>query len=153
MKKLIVGAALGSMLIAGTANAQQRDPVQSAIKYRQAVYTLVGAHFGPIGAMMRGNVDFNIDEVRANAASLAGVVPLALNAFKIESLADNSDALPGIWQNQADFDEKMSALQMAVPAFAEAAASASGADDLREAFGAVGSACRGCHEEYRADDD
>jgi cytochrome c556 len=151
MRKLIVSAALGSLLITSIADAQERDPIQAEIKYRQAVYTLIGAHFGPIGAMMRGRADFDLAAVQSNATTLSAVAPLAVNSFTLESHAENSDALSAIWENRADFDEKMNNLQMGVAGFAEAAATATGVDDLREAFGNVGGTCKACHDDYRAE--
>jgi cytochrome c556 len=151
MKKLIVSAALGSLILASTAGAQQRDPIADQIDYRQSVYTLVAAHFGPIGAMMRGRADFDLAALQSNANTLAAITPLALNAFTLESHGENSDALPGIWENRADFDEKMNNLQMGMAGLAEAAQTATGIDDMKEAFGNVGGTCKACHDEYRAD--
>jgi len=91
MKKLIVSAVLGSLILASSVGAQQRDPIQDQIKYRQSVYVLLSSHFGPIGAMMRGRADFDLAALQSNAATLEAIAPLALNAFTLESHGEGSD--------------------------------------------------------------
>ena len=57
MNKLYIGLA-GSILslsLLTAANAADPKP-EDAVRYRQSVYTVIGWHFKPIGAMMKGEI-------------------------------------------------------------------------------------------------
>ena len=61
--------------------------------------------------------------------------------------AQNTRALPAIWENMDDFAAKYADLQAATVALSDAA----GTDlaSLQGALGAVGGACSACHDAYR----
>jgi cytochrome c556 len=59
-------------------------------------------------------------------------------------------ALPEIWENLADFQEKYGALGAAATGLAEVAGD--GLDPMRAAFGPVGAACGACHDSYQAEE-
>jgi cytochrome c556 len=63
-----------------------------------------------------------------------------------------TDALPGIWANMADFDQRAMDLQSRAQALLTASR---GGDEAatKAAIGQVGRACGGCHDEYRAEDE
>ncbi len=64
------------------------------------------------------------------------------------SSAAASTAMPEVWTNMADFQQKAADLQNAADALAAAAAS-QGFETAKGMVQAVGSSCGGCHRPYR----
>jgi hypothetical protein len=60
-------------------------------------------------------------------------------------------ALPEIWENLADFQEKYMAFGAAAEGLA--AVAGDGLDPMRAAFGPVGAACGACHDATRPSSD
>ena len=52
---------LAGLLVAGTAIAQQNDPMAAAVKARQAHMQLYAANLGVLGGMARGNMDYDAE--------------------------------------------------------------------------------------------
>ena len=61
----------------------------------------------------------------------------------------NTKALPEVWKEQAKFKEASEKL-MAEVVKLNAAAKVGTLDSLKGAFGNVGAACKGCHDNFRA---
>jgi cytochrome c556 len=143
-----LAAAALALVTALPASAQFQKPEQ-AIKYRQSVMTLQGAHMGRIGAMTSGRVPFDAAAVQANADIVSTVSKLPFTAF-----GDGTDkgaptrAKPEIWSNRADFEAKAKTFQDEVVKL-QAAAKTGNQDQVKTAFGAVGDACKGCHDKYQ----
>ena len=123
MKKLITAAsALLAVMLALPAAAQFAKP-EDAIKYRKAAFTVMGAHFGRVGAMATGKAPYD-----AKAA------------------AENAE----IWKDAAKFKEASDKMQAEMTKLA-AAAKAGNADALKTAFGPAAATCKGCHDNFRKD--
>ena len=138
---------LMSLLCATAAHADER--AQKAIEARQGLLKVVGHYFGPIVGMARGQVPFDADLARANANKIAQLSPMIPDVFALDTRASGvaSDGLDGIWDDMADFNSKAQAATEG--ALALAAASSEGQAAFLKAVGGMGSACKGCHEEYR----
>jgi cytochrome c556 len=138
---------LMSLLCATTAYADER--AQKAVETRQGLLKVVGHYFGPIVGMAQGQVPFDADLVRANANKIAELSPMIPDVFALDTRASGvaSDGLDGIWDDMADFKSK--AQTATERALALAAASSEGQGAFLKAVGGMGSACKGCHEEYR----
>jgi cytochrome c556 len=78
-------------------------------------------------------------------ATLAGMLP---EGFIPNSAVEGSAALPEVWTNMADFQQKAADLQNAAQALADAAA-ASGFEASKGLVQAVSGGCGGCHRPYR----
>jgi len=143
---LFAGAA--AALLPLVAQAQFARPTD-AIKYRQAAYSLMGTHFGRLGAMANGKVPFDAKLAAENAALVATLAKLPGAAFPPGSDTGlNTRAKPEIWKERAKFDaayEKMLAETAKLPAAAGDVAS------LKTAFGAVLQTCNACHDDFRRD--
>ena len=59
-----------------------------------------------------------------------------------------TEALPAIWAEGSDIGSKVKAFGMAAEELA--AVADQGLDQMKPKFAAVGKACKGCHEDYRA---
>jgi cytochrome c556 len=144
----VAALALVALVAAMPASAQFQKPEQ-AIKYRQSVMALQGAHFGRIGAMTAGRVPFDAAAVQANADLV-----LTLSKLPFAAFGDGTDkaaptrAKPEIWTNRADFDAKAKTYQDEVVKL-QAAARTGDLEQIKAAFGSAGDSCKACHDKYQ----
>ena len=134
-------------LLAVPAQAQFAKP-EDAIKYRKAVMTLQGAHFGRIAAMASGRVPFDAAAAVENATVLEMVTRLPLAGFVPGSDKGDTRAKPEIWSDTAKFKavgEKLNA----DPVKLLAAAKSGNLDTMKAAVGPVGGSCKSCHDDFR----
>ena len=68
------------LIAASPASAQFQKP-EDAIKYRQSAFSLIGTHFGRIGAVVKGEAPYNKDDVAKNAAIIATLIYPAMASF------------------------------------------------------------------------
>lgn len=151
MKRLLLAAtAVAGLLTALPAAAQFQKP-EDAIKYRQSAFTVMANHFGRIGAMAQGKAPFDAKVAADNAALANSLAKLPFTAF-----GDGTDkglpnrAKPEVWKESAKFkaaSEKM----VGEMAKLEVAAKGGSLDAIKAAVGAVGSSCKACHDDFRAE--
>lgn len=128
------------------------DEDQFHQSYRQSYFALLGANFGPIGAMVKGEMPWNQEQMQGFTNDFVAVTTLnILRGFPEGSEQGTTRAKPEIWDNQDDFAGKFDDLK------AEAAAlqtTVAGGDRgaIAQQVGAVGQACKACHDEYKAKD-
>ena len=135
-------------------SALAADPNEKAIKARQAVMTLQSWYAGPLFAMAKGDMDYDADMASANAAHLNMMANVEGGAMWPQgtdngAYAGKTRALLEIWTTWPAVGEKDQALKDAAAALAEVAGDGLGA--LRSKIGAVGQACKGCHDDFRAE--
>jgi cytochrome c556 len=141
--KLIKAFALGAVLVAGAAYAQERtDPNAIA---RSELMKVVGKNTGVLGGMASGKEPYDAAAAEAAKAALVEAFGKVEATFMEQGAADPVDeAKPEIWANWDDFLSK-----------ANAAATAAGAIDVASVetigagMGALGGACKDCHTSYR----
>jgi cytochrome c556 len=145
----MMGAALvaASAIAAAPAAAQFAKP-EDAIKYRKAAMTVMAAHFGRIGAVVKGARPFNAAEVQGNAAVVETMSKLPFDAFGAGTDKGETRAKPEIWTNPDKFKASADQMQKAILALS-AAAKSGNPDQLKSAFGDVGKTCKGCHDDFR----
>lgn len=149
MTRTLLAAALSvAALVPLTAQAQFAKS-EDAIKYRQGAFTVLGAHFSRIGAMVSGRAPYDAAVAAENAAVVAAVGKLPFAAFGpgTDTGRDNR-ARPEIWRDAAKF--KAAADRM-TDAVAKLPAAASDPAALKTAFGAAAASCKGCHDDFRKD--
>lgn len=132
------------------------DPIFDAIKARKSYMQVVKWNAGPLFGMAKGEIDYDAEL----AATLANNL-LALSQLNNSTMwPDGSDnlsyegktrALPEIWSTYPQVAEANQAWADAVAALAPAAGE--GLDALRDKIGAVGDGCKGCHDDFRAEDE
>ena len=143
--------AIGLAVTATSFTAWAETSPEDAKDYRQAVMSALGAHISAISMHVRGLVEDNgfLDE---HARSLARTAAELGHVFPAGSDVGDSEALPAIWERPEEFAELVAEAERATAALAEAASSGD-----RQAVGTalrdVGAACRGCHDDFRKDDD
>jgi len=147
MKKILFALACAAGICA-PAQAQFQKP-EDAIKYRKAAFSLMGTHFGRIGAMAQGRVPFDGAAAAANADIVADLAKLPYAAF-VEGTAGTEKGTPkaNVWSERAKFDAAAKKMQDEVAKLA-VAAKANNLDALKAAFGSAAGTCKACHDDFR----
>jgi cytochrome c556 len=162
--KKVRNAALTAALCGGlvlSASAQTPPPAapandsaiqaNQAIKARKAIFTLVGANFGPIGAQLSGKAPFDGTEALKRAERVAFLAGLAQEAFPDNSKTGDTKAKPEAWDNKADLDKKLQEfVQHSNDLVAALRKDKTNVEAFKAAAVKVGGDCKGCHDDYRA---
>jgi cytochrome c556 len=136
--------------VAGTAHAQAAKPEQ-VLKYRKALYSVIGWNFGPMSAMAQGKVPYDAAEFAQRAERVAAVAPMLGEAFPVESKGvANSELKPEMWANRADFDAKMKDMVERSAALARVAKTGD-FEQSKAAFLQTAQTCKACHDKYKND--
>jgi cytochrome c556 len=138
-------AAITTSVIAGTALAQFARP-DAAIKYRKAAFTVMSTHFARIGAVAKGEVPFNKDEVAKNAAIVNAMASLPWQGFGPGT--EGGDALPAVWSEESKFKSNQEKL-ISAAASLNSAANSGDLEAVKKATAAVGGTCKGCHDDFK----
>lgn len=149
MKKILTVAVAGCTLLfaSGAVLAQAKPDV--LVKQRQAAMTLQGKYFGPMGGMAQGKVPYNAEVIARNAGFLEALSKMPWDGFTPDTQEIKTRALPAVFSDTAKFKEAGDRLQTEA---AKLAALSKGGDEaaIKAQIGAVGKACGGCHETFRA---
>ena len=139
---------LAASIIMITANPAfaQFQKSEDAIKYRQNAFSLIGTHFGRIGAVVKGEVPYNKEDVAKNAAIIATLSTLPWQAFGAGT--EGGKAQPAIWTEAAKFKAGSEKMQTAVAELNQAAQSGN-LESIKKAFSAAGQTCKACHDDFR----
>jgi cytochrome c556 len=141
----IAGVALACA--ATVASAQFSKP-ESAMKYRQAAFTLMGNHMGRIYGMVQGKVPYDKEAAIRSAEIVEFASKLPYEAFTAGSDLMESKAKPAIWKEEARFRQLASDMQAEVVKLG-AAARTGNLEALRTQFRATAKACDACHDVYK----
>ncbi|MFD2739330.1 c-type cytochrome [Sulfitobacter aestuarii] len=136
---------------AGIAIAQKAAELDPAVAARQAQMRLVGYHTGILGAMAKGEREYDAELARLAATNLNTAASFENATMWIEGteqgVAEGTRAKAEIWSDSAGFAEKYDQLGQASAAMIDAAGT--DLDALKAAMGDLGGACKACHEDYR----
>ena len=148
MKKLTLALLVVSAATLSVSAAAQFAKPEDAIKYRKSALTVMGAHFGRLGAMAQGKVPFDAKVAADNADIVASMAKLPWAGFVEGSDSGDTKAKPEIWKQSAKFKEAADKLQ--AESVKLAAAAHSGKEDaFKSAFSATAGACKACHDDFR----
>ena len=118
--------------------------------YRQSWFALVAANFGPMAAMVKGEMPWDERQMAGYADQLAALTTLdVMRGFPDGSDKGTTRAKPEIWENKPDFEKKLGDLRSAVDELQQAA----NGDDRKAIamqVGATGKACKACHDDYKS---
>ncbi len=154
-RKLIVAAAAGIALLASANAAISGEPEEQAAKARQALMQVYAFNLGQLGAMVKGEAEYNADLAKASADNL--VKATSMNGMAMwpkgssmddEGMAGKTWAKADIWADGSDVGDKAKAMREAAAQMAEVAGN--GLDAVKGAMGGVGGGCKACHEKFRA---
>jgi len=151
MKKLMWAAAAVAGLSTALPAAAQFAKPEDAIKYRRAVMTVLGNHFGRVGAMAQGKAPYDPRLAAENADIAMSMAKLPFIAFVEGTDKGETRAKPEIWAEGEKF--KASAQKMQEELTKLSAATKTGnIENIKAAFGPTGQSCKGCHDKYRKDE-
>ena len=140
----LAGLLFGACTI-GTAHAQFAKP-EDAIKYRQSALTLIGSHFGRMGPVVKGQSDYNAEQIKANVATLKTLSTLPWAGFGPGT--EGGGARSEVWSDAAGFKQAQEKFLTSVDNLS-AAADSGDLGKVRAAFGDTAASCKACHDSYR----
>jgi cytochrome c556 len=150
MRKAAALASLAAVLFAAAAAAAVKP--ETAIRYRQSVYTMIGWNFVPMVDMIKSKTPWDSAEFARRADRIAALTPQLLEGFPEGSdKGAETEAKPDIWKNMDDFKSKMNDLVRESKTLAEVAKAGDEAK-TREQFKKTAGACKSCHDKYREED-
>ncbi|MFZ5559092.1 MAG: c-type cytochrome [Pseudomonadota bacterium] len=140
-------ATIAAALASGTALAQSVKP-EDAIKYRQGVLRAIGWNFGPMGAMVKGEIPFDKAKFERNAGRVAALAPMPWEGFMAGTETGDTRAKPEIWLDQEKFQKLAERMEAETAKLAEVARSGDEAK-MKAQFGETAKACKACHDDFR----
>lgn len=150
-RNLLFGVASASIVATAVFAGGHSTPETQAMNARQAHMQLYSFNLGTLGAMAKGDVEFDADVAQGAADNLAALASFSQGGYWLPGTSsddiEGSRALPAIWEMGDDAMQKGLAMVEAANAMAAAAGTLEG---VQGAIGAVGGACGACHKAYRA---
>lgn len=152
-RQTLIAATAVTMGLAVAAMAQDSPTrADQIVEYRQAMYTVIGANFSQLGAVVQGKAPYDAQDFAQRADRVAYVAAMLPEGFVAESRTGKpTGAKPGLWTDRAEFDRLLKDMQLKVRTLATTAKSAASVADVKSAFGAAGQACKSCHDKFRKD--
>ncbi|HEV7491621.1 MAG TPA: cytochrome c [Rhodanobacteraceae bacterium] len=150
MRKIVVLPLSAALLVTVVAAAAVKP--ETAIRYRQSVYTMMGWNFVPLVDMMKNKTPWDSAEFAKHAERIASLTPQLLEGFPEGSdKGADTEAKPEIWKNMDDFKSKMSDLVRESKTLADVAKAGDEAK-TRDQFKKTAGTCKSCHDKYRNED-
>jgi cytochrome c556 len=140
MKRVVLAVAFAAL--GATALMAQSDPIAA----RKALMKENGAQSKNAREMIDGKQPFDLAKAKAVLVTFAGAADKGKNLWPDSSKTGETDSLPAIWENKADFDAKLAKLSSDAKA---AEPTVKDLDTFKAAMGNVGKDCGGCHNTYR----
>ena len=150
MKAFACLAAAATLLTLSAPAFAQFAKAEDAIHYRQGALTVMGTHFGRLGAMANGKIPFDAKVAAENATIVADIAKLPWAAFGPGTdKGGNTQAKPEIWTEQAKFKEYSDKLVSETAKLA-IVSKAGNLDALKTAFSSTANSCKTCHDAFRS---
>ena len=148
----IVVSGMTSISVAAREAAMNDKHAEAATTYRQSLFQLVRSNMAPLGGMAKGAIPFDQDVIATNAMRLEQLADMMSDYLVVDTRKFDVDteAKDEIWENWADFEGKIANLKSAAENLSSVA-EAGDESKYRAAIGQVGGACKGCHDDYKAD--
>ncbi len=153
LKWVLASAVLGASLVSGVALADGH--LEKAIKARKAQMTLFSFNLGILGAMAKGEAEYNAETAAGAANNLLAAAKLDGSQMWPQgsdnaAMPGKTRALPDIWTTYPKVNDQIKALTDALENLVPAAGK--DLESLQGAMKAVGAGCGGCHKPFRAED-
>ncbi|MFP7570656.1 c-type cytochrome [Marivita sp. S2033] len=150
--KTIVTATVAAATLMTASMTMAEGEFDQQLKARQGQFNIMAINLGILGAMAKGEVEYNAEAAQAAADTLVAVsniqqAPMWPEGSDNMSI-DGTRAQPSVWEKNDDFLSKWSDLHPAVVEMQGAAGT--GREALAPMIGKVGGACKACHDTHRA---
>jgi cytochrome c556 len=148
LKTITIGAALAASSVVVAQHAF--NDADKAVEYRQKALSVMQNNFAYMGDMLKGDMPFDASIFAERAETFAALASVPWVGFSQEGAmpGSNTDALPAIWDNWEDFQERAQQLQSDADALVSAA-STGDQGQMRSAFMTAAKSCKGCHDQYK----
>lgn len=155
MKRIItIGAILlGSLVSFNTTAQMSEEDAENAVKTRQSVFRMLSFSNGPLGAMARGQAEFDREtaiQAAERVAYLAEFIPEIIRATDTRGTDVETRAFDSMWENLGEVDQLAMDLRDGAMAAIEILNN-QGASGVRQAVMEIGPKCGACHDRFRAD--
>lgn len=148
MKKYAGCVGLVLVFLSGWVSSDSMKP-EDSVEYRQSAFQLMSYQLNVLNPLHRSKA-YSDEQFVYRAETLNRLAILALEGFTEESKTVSSRSAPAVWENQADFTERMQAFIATTADMAESAKA--GQDrETRDLFRQTLQSCRACHDRYRLD--
>jgi cytochrome c556 len=137
---------------AGAAAPVDDSPEYQAFQFRDGMMHALAWKVGKLRGMAQGDIPVDNAAALKHARDTAALAGMLADGFIPNSIVKGSLALPDIWKNFPDFQQKANDLQTAATALADAT-QANGFEASKGMVQAVGQSCGGCHRPYRKRDE
>lgn len=131
-----------------------KDPKLAAIKARQGEMQLRSFSAGPLFAMAKGKMPYDAAKAQSYANNLVKLLDIDIKRAWMKGTDNSVDdysmettALPDIWTTYPKIGKYGKKYKKAVKELA--AVAGNGQKALKRKVGALGKACKGCHDEFR----
>ncbi len=146
LKVLICGVLLAA--VAGSAYAAFSKP-EDAVRYRQAVMTVIGHHFGALAAVVKGQTPYEKEGVESDARVIRTMSHLPWEACLEPGSYSGNTTLKTSVQTEKDSFMKIAKEFEHASQKLLAAAKSGELDAVKAQFGEVAQNCKACHSTYR----
>lgn len=154
LKTAVFAASILSLgaIVAGDARADGH--LEKMIDARQGYYQVVLHNAGILFGMAKGDIEYDAGSAQNAADNIVKLTSLEVGSMwaagtSKEEMPGKTRALKKIWDTWPAIGEKSAAWKKASADLAGSAGN--GLDALRANIGALGASCKGCHDEYRAE--
>ncbi|MDE2403697.1 MAG: cytochrome c [Sphingomonadales bacterium] len=147
---MMAALAIGALAFGGAALAASAS---TTIQARQANFKQLGKGMKAVMTELKADAP-NVDAIKAGAALIDGAAPKVAGFFPKGTGPEagvKTEALPVIWQKGPEFKAAAEKLVNASKGLNAAAATGDVAR-IKAAAGALGGACKGCHDTFKAKD-
>lgn len=155
MKYLSFSAITAALVLTTGMSAIADGHGEKAIKARKAQMQLYSWNLGALGAMAKGNVEYNAEAASKAAANLAALA--SMDQSTMWPQGTDSTAMPGktrakleAWSTYPAVAKKDEEFVAAATELAKVAGD--GLEALQAGVGMVGKTCGGCHKPYREEE-
>ncbi len=143
MKKTYAAIALIAL---GTAALAHGGVKNKDVLARMEVMKSIGDQMKIVGAMAKGQSDFDSDVANAAVSEIAQLSSQISSVFTSPASDPKSEALPAIWTEWEQFTKLA---QDSEAAATSVAGTITTPDDLDTALRQIGVTCKACHSKYR----
>ena len=140
--------ALVALLLFAPLASAENDPIHE----RHELMEAVGDAAKPVGAMLRGQSEFDADVLMESlsvwkkvAGKFGGLFPEGTET------GGGTEAAPAIWEDREGFDSALAMWSDAIDA--AIAANPQSLEEAKPVAGKVFNACKNCHDSYRIEDE
>lgn len=127
------------------------DAAEDAIEARHGYMKMLSINMGTLAGMAKGDIEYDEAAASTAASNIEAISGYALGGLFLEGTAegeaDDSDALPAIWENPEDFGTKVAGLAEAAAGAGEAVKG--GQENIGPVVQKLGESCKACHDDYR----